>query len=430
MAIPTIEYKTLSEQKHYQNQKLSELLLYVESKSPHYKNIFREHKISSEKIRTLDDLKQLPFTEKEDLQLHNDEFFCVDKSKIIDYVTTSGTLGEPIIIGLTESDLKRLEYNEYLSLVCANGSSEDIYQIITTLDRRFMAGLAYYMGVRRMGAGAIRVGSGIPELQWDTIRKIKPSALITVPSFMLPLMKFAKQHGIDVNASGIKKAICIGEPIRNPDFSHSVLAEKIRSEWNVELYSTYASTEMQTAFTECTQFNGGHHHPELLIVEVLDESGNQVRNGESGEVVITTLGVEGVPLLRYKTGDVCHYFSDPCKCGRHSIRLGPVIGRKKQMIKYKGTTLYPQAFFDILGRFDDITNYVVVASTNATGTDEIKILAASKKTDLEFEKELIDHIKAKLRVAPKLEFTSNDKIEAIQNKNSLGRKVARFIDER
>lgn len=430
MAFPDIEYKSLSEQKHLQQLKLSELLAYVEAKSPHYKKLFQKEKIDIAKIRGFEDLRNLPFTEKEDLQLHNDDFFCVEKSRIIDYVTTSGTLGEPIIIGLTENDLKRLEYNEYLSLVCANGSAEDIYQIITTIDRRFMAGLAYYMGVRRMGAGVIRVGSGIPELQWDTIKKIRPSALITVPSFMLPLIRFAKQHGIDVNSSGIKKAICIGEPIRTPDFSYSVLAEKILSEWKVELYSTYASTEMQTAFTECNAFNGGHHHPELLIVEVLDENGNQVMNGEAGEVVVTTLGVEGVPLVRYKTGDVCHYFSDPCKCGRKTIRLGPVIGRKKQMIKYKGTTLYPQAFFDILGRFDDISNYVVVASTNSTGTDEIKILAASKKTDPEFEKDLVDHIKAKLRVAPKLEFTSNEKIEALQNKNSMGRKVMRFVDER
>jgi len=146
--------------------------------------------------------------------------------------------------------------------------------------------------------------------------------------------------------------------------------------------------------------------------------------------VITTLGVEGVPLIRYKTGDVCNYFSDPCSCGRRTIRLGPVIGRKKQMIKYKGTTLYPQAFYDILGKFDEITNYVVVASTNNSGTDEIIIMAVSKKSDPEFEKQLTDHIKAKLRVAPKIEFTANEKVEALQNRNSMGRKVARFIDER
>ena len=430
MSAPEIELKTLSEQRRYQQEKLAELLDYVSVRSPHYRTVFQREKINPGKIKSVEDLRHLPFTEKEDLQLHNEDFFCVAKNKVVDYVTTSGTLGEPIVIGLTESDLKRLEYNEYLSLVCANGTSDDIYQIITTLDRRFMAGLAYYMGVRRLGAGVIRVGSGIPELQWDTIRKIKPTALITVPSFLLPLIRFAGQHGIDVNTSGISKAICIGEPIRNPDFSYSTLAEKIRGDWNLELYSTYASTEMQTAFTECSQFNGGHHHPELLVVEVLGENGMQVRDGEAGEVVVTTLGVEGVPLLRYKTGDVCNYFSEPCRCGRQTIRLGPVIGRKKQMIKYKGTTLYPQAFFDILSRFDDISNYVVVASTNATGTDEIKILAASKKTDAEYEKELVDHIKAKLRVAPKLEFIAGEKIEALQNKNSMGRKVARFIDER
>jgi phenylacetate-CoA ligase len=406
------------------------LLHYVSVKSPHYKKVFGTHAISPEKIKSPDDLSALPFTEKEDLQMHNEDFICVDKNEIIDYVTTSGTLGEPIIIALTEKDLQRLTYNEYLSLECAGGTKDDIYQIITTLDRRFMAGLAYYMGARKMGAGIIRVGSGIPELQWDTIRKIKPTSLITVPSFILPLIRFAKQHGIDVNASGIKKAICIGEPIRNPDFSHSVLAEKILTDWNIELYSTYASTEMQTAFTECSAFKGGHHHPELLIVEVIDENGNQVKNGEAGEVVITTLGVEGVPLIRYKTGDVCHYFSDPCSCGRQTIRLGPVIGRKKQMIKYKGTTLYPQAFYDILGKFEEITNYVVVASTNNSGTDEIIIMAVSKKTDQEFEKQLTDHIKAKLRVAPKIEFSANDKVEALQNRNSMGRKVARFVDER
>jgi len=427
---PEIDRKSLEEQKAFQNQKLSEVLRYVSVKSVHYKKFFRANGIDTGKIKSLQDLSSLPFTEKEDLQLHNDDFICVEKSEIIDYVTTSGTLGEPIIIALTENDLQRLTYNEYLSLVCAGGSTDDIYQIITTLDRRFMAGLAYYMGARRMGAGIIRVGSGIPELQWDTIRKIKPTALITVPSFMLPLIRFAEQHGIDVNASGIKKAICIGEPIRNPDFSNSVLAEKILSKWNIKLYSTYASTEMQTAFTECTSFNGGHHHPELLIVEVIDENGNHVKNSEAGEVVITTLGVEGVPLIRYKTGDVCHYFSDPCSCGRQTIRLGPVIGRKKQMIKYKGTTLYPQAFYDILGKFDEITNYVVVASTNNSGTDEIIIMAVSKKSDPEFEKQLTDHIKAKLRVAPKIEFTASEKVEALQNQNPIGRKVARFIDKR
>ncbi len=90
------------------------------------------------------------------------------------------------------------------------------------------------------------------------------------------------------------------------------------------------STEMGTAFTECSEGKGGHHHPELIIVEFLDDNNNPVPEGEAGEVTITTLGVEGMPLLRFKTGDICHYYNEPCKCGRTTKRLGPVIGRKNK----------------------------------------------------------------------------------------------------
>ncbi len=109
----------------------------------------------------------------------------------------------------------------------------------------------------------------------------------------------------------------------------------------MKLYSTYASTEMAASFTECSYGAGGHHHPELLIVEFLDGNDNPVPKGEAGELTITTLGVEGMPLLRFKTGDICHGHYETCKCGRKTMRVGPVIGRRNQMIKYKGTTLYP-----------------------------------------------------------------------------------------
>src|SRR4030095_1757925 len=126
-----------------------------------------------------------------------------------------------------------------------------------------------------------------------------------------------------------------------------------------QLYSTYASTEMQTAFTECSQGRGGHLQPELVIAELLDENEKPVPSGTSGEVTITTLGLEAMPLLRYKTGDICIAHHEPCSCGRNSLRLSPVIGRKKQMIKYKGTTLFLPALSDILNDMKDIYDYVV-----------------------------------------------------------------------
>ena len=115
---------------------------------------------------------------------------------------------------------------------------------------------------------------------------------------------------------------------------------------------------MQTAFTDCEHGNGGHHHPELIIVELLDHDNHPVAEGQPGEVTITTLGVEGMPLCRYKTGDVCQAYNSPCPCGRTTLRLGPVLGRKQQMIKLKGTTLYPPAVFDVINQVNEVTDYV------------------------------------------------------------------------
>src|SRR5690606_37390511 len=122
-------------------------------------------------------------------------------------------------------------------------------------------------------------------------------------------------NNIDYRASSVKKAICIGESVRNPDFSLNTLGQKIEDKWGIKLYSTYASTEMVTAFTECGASKGGHHHPELIIVEFLDDQNRPVEEGTPGEVTITTLGVEGMPLLRFKTGDICTAYYEQCTCG-------------------------------------------------------------------------------------------------------------------
>ena len=186
---------------------------------------------------------------------------------------------------------------------------------------------------------------------------------------------------------------------------------------------------MASAFTECQFGVGGHHHPELIIVEFLDENDNPVKEGEAGEVTITTLGVEGMPLLRFRTGDVCHHHTEPCKCGRTTMRLGPVIGRKKQMIKYKGTTLYPTALYDIMDNIDNVINYVVEVYTNSIGTDEIVIHIGSKVTTEEFEKRIRDHFRAKLRVAPRIVFEPSDYIEKLSNPAN-SRKSSKFLDRR
>ncbi|MBS1598041.1 MAG: AMP-binding protein [Bacteroidetes bacterium] len=422
-------YQSKNEIKILQEQKLQDLLAYLNDRSIFYKKLFAEKKIDPSKIKTLEDIVQLPVIGKEELQQYNDDFLCVSRDKIKEYTSTSGTLGSPVTIALTEKDLERLALNEYGSFRCADGSPNDIYQLMLTLDRQFMAGMAYYSGIRKLGAGLIRVGPGVPSLQWETIARLKPTAIVAVPSFIYKLIHYAKEHGIDVNASSVKKAICIGENIRNTDFSLNVLGRKITESWNIKLYSTYASTEMQTAFTECSEGKGGHHQPELLIVELLDENNNQVKTGEPGEVTITTLGVEAMPLLRYKTGDICIAFDEPCGCGRKTLRLSPIIGRKKQMIKFKGTTLFAPALFDLLNGMEEIRDYVAEVYSNEIGTDEVLLHIFPLHNNEESDHRIRAYLQAKLRVTPHIRYHSAEEIQKMQF-SEAGRKAIKFIDKR
>jgi len=426
---PAIEKASPDEIAAFQDGKLRDQIAYVANHSPFYQRMFAQNKIDWREIRTVADLKELPVTTKSDLHHANAEFFCVPRKEIIDYVTTSGTLGDPVTLALTEGDLQRLAHNEALSFAVAGCDENDVFQLMTTLDRRFMAGMAYFLGARELGAGVVRVGSGIPELQWDTIQRIQPTVIVAVPSFLIKLIESAEAQGIDYRNSSVKKAICIGEPLRNPDFSLNTLGKAITDKWPLELHTTYASTEMATAFTECEHGAGGHHHPGLIVVELLDDNNQPVGSNEIGEVTITTLGVTGTPLLRFKTGDLCRAHRVPCACGRTTLRLSPVVGRKQQMIKFKGTTLYPPALYDVLNLIDGVQDYVVEVYTNDLGTDAIKIKLHAIQSDEDFIKMVKDRFRARLRVTPEIEFATREEITHLKFP-PLSRKPVVFFDLR
>ena len=428
--VPEIEKQSQADIVALQEKKLQEVLAYVNEHSAFYKRLFKEHNINVSAIKTLSDLTKLPTTCKDDLQRDNDAFRCVPKSAIVDYASTSGTLGTPITFGLTDNDLNRLTYNEAISLACAGIKKGDVVQLMTTIDRRFMAGLAYFLGVRQLGASIVRVGAGIPELQWDSIRLYEPTYLIAVPSFLLKMIAYAEKNGIDYEASSVKGVVCIGESLRNQDFSNTLLAEKIAEKWKgIKLYSTYASTEMSTTFTECEYQQGGHHHPELIITEVLDDAGNRVGENESGELTITTLGVEAMPLVRFRTGDIVTIHTGTCACGRNTARVSPVLGRKQQMIKYKGTTLYPPVLMDLLTNFEEIENYIIEISTNSILTDEILIRIGTRTPTEALKERISNHFRAKIRVVPKIEYCDIAELE--RELYPLGsRKPMKFVDKR
>lgn len=428
---PEIEFQSADVIKKFQEGKLRDLVGYLASNSPFYKRLFADTGIDPKLIKTLEDLQRIKPTTKDDLQKSNWDFLCVPRSEITEYTATSGTMGSPVTMALTKNDLQRLAYNECISFACAEGTSDDLYQLMLTLDRQFMAGIAYYEGIRKLGASLVRVGPGLPGMQWETIERLKPTVLVAVPSFIVKLIEFARQQGIDLNKSSVKKAICIGESLRDSAFNLNTIGSRIRESWDIKLYGTYASTEMQTAFTECGHGRGGHHHPELVIVELLDDNNNPVKAGTPGEVTITTLGVEGMPLLRFKTGDIAEAHQEGCACGRTTLRLGPVLGRKQQMIKLKGTTIYPPGVFEILNTMPLVKDYVVEACTGELQTDELKlhIVVTDDAKQKTAQEELLQVFQSRLRVVPQVIFTHHEVLEKLQF-GKMDRKIRKFIDNR
>ncbi len=401
---------------------LNEHIAYLRKNSWYYKDQLVWAGPEAGGLEELEDIQNFPFTEKDDIASRNEDFLCVPMADVRDIVTTSGTLGGSVASYLTQNDLNRLGVNEAGSYVLAGCSKDDTFQLLTTIDKRFMAGLAYFLGANELGARMIRSGPGALQLQWESIERFEPTVLVAVPSFIPRLIKYAAENGIDPNKSSVKKIICIGEAIRDKNLQPNFLANRITAEWNVQLFSTYASTEMATAFTECEEGAGAHVQPELMFVEVLNEDGNQVKNGESGEVVVTPLGVEGSPVLRFRTGDVCHYYDVPCECGRTTPRLGPVIGRKQQMVKLKGTSLYPNAIIDELNAMQEVVNFVIELHSDQDGLDEVLVKAMLRGENA--ESTVLEKLSGKLRVKPRLILTGNDEINRLKfNENERKPKI-------
>ncbi|MCB0790848.1 MAG: AMP-binding protein [Flavobacteriales bacterium] len=382
--------------------------------------------IDPESIRNVEDILGLPFTTNADLESRNVDFLAVSRERVIDHVTTSGTTGRPVAVMLSEADLERLTANEANSLRMAGVTARDVVQLMTTIDRRFMAGLAYYLGARALGAGVVRVGPGAASLQWDSILRFGTTTLITVPSFLVRLLEHARQQGIDPASTSVRKAVCIGEPIHDAEGRWNSLAQRIKADWDIDLLGTYASTEMATACTERWEGSGHAVQPRLALFEVLDEKDRPVPDGGTGEVVVTPFHVEAMPLLRYRTGDICAWRSKPFSGEGQGMWLGPVLGRKQQRMKVKGTTLYPAQVIDGMASLSTIPNFVVICTSDELGHDDLEILASVEDDEVEH---LRNELRDRLRVAPRITPVAHAAIEAMKwPKDS--RKPQLFIDRR
>jgi phenylacetate-CoA ligase len=410
-----------------QEARLKSHLEYVASNSPYYRSMFRECGIDAASI-TLDSLSSIPCTDKTVLGERNEDFLAAPMSQIVDIVLSSGTTGRATKVMYTENDLQRLAYNEKISFASCGLDPDDVVLLTCTIDRCFIAGLAYFSGVRSLGAAAIRNGLSSVESHLEIIRRLSPTVIVGVPTFLLKLGLFLKSEGMDPAATGVKKLVCIGEPVRDSSLAFLKVGEQLERVWGARVYSTYASSETITSFCECTAQQGGHLHPDLAVVEIINDHGHTVPPGETGEVVVTPLGIEGMPLVRFKTGDVSFLIEEPCPCGRNSPRLGPILGRKNQMIKLKGTTLYPNSINAVLDTLHGVTEYYVTAVTDYDLSDVVRIYVAVGNVSCTAGM-IMDKLQAHLRVRPEVIITSDEQVKSkVYSGNP--RKLTRFVDER
>ena len=386
--------------------------------SPYYRELFRGR-------TDVPALEAMPLLDKQTLSERNLEFLCVPRERVVEIVTTSGTTGNPLLWMLTEADVKRLAVNEQLSFGCAGLTARDTVLVAVALDRCFMAGLAYWLGLRDLGCGIVRTGAASPLLVLEMIQRVQPTAIVGVPSFLRLVADKAREAGVDLKQSSIQKLVCIGEPIREAAFQLNHSGAVLETAWGAKVYSTYGVTELANSLCECEAGQGGHLHEEQLHLEILDDAGRPVADGEVGEVVATTFGVEAMPMIRYRTGDCAVLFRGKCACGRTSPRLGPIVGRKNQKLKFKGTSLYPATLAAVLEQSAVVESFVIIARKESELSDAVEVLVHGSA----LVAELREAFQARARITPQIRHATREEIEALQLPPQA-RKRRTFVDLR
>lgn len=411
-----------------QDELLRRHVRFLVEHSPFYAEMFTRLGMTANDVRGTGDLARLPFTEKQHLESRHGDFLATAPERIADLCLTSGTTGKSVAMLQSAGDLERLAYNEEISFRMVGISGADRVLVAVAIDRCFMAGLAYYLGLQRIGATVIRGGSSSGGLLAELVKGCRPSAIVGVPSLLLAVAEKLKQDGLDPAALGVTRLICIGEPVRNADFTLSPLGERLQAGWRCRIFGTYASTEMATSFSDCPAGLGGHLHPDLIAVEIVDAQGAPVPDGTPGEVVATPLLVTGMPLLRFKTGDIAALHAAPCPCGRNTPRLGPVVGRKSQMLKCRGTTVYPPAIAAVLQGMQGVQGYYIEVESEFALSDRIRVVVGSRDPGLGAA-QVAQGIAAATRVSPEVVVVAPEEVLRVTHREDK-RKPVLFFDRR
>ncbi len=424
-----IETMERSELEALQLAKLKKVVDYVYNRVPFYRKRLDEAGVTADKIKTLSDIQYIPYTTKDDIRdTYPFGLFAVDKKEIVRIHASSGTTGNPTVVGYTKNDMQMWTDCVSRLVMAAGASADDIVQIAFGYGL-FTGALGLHYGLEQIGATVVPTSTGNTEKQLKLMRDFGTTALVSTPSYALYIAEVAKDMGIDCRTLNIRLGLFGSEGCSNE------MRAKVEEAWNLFATDNYGMSELcgPGVSGECRYRCGMHFAEDHFLPEIIDSATGAVKaRGEEGELVVTTLSKEGIPLLRYRTKDISRIHYEKCECGRTHARMDKPLGRADDMLKIKGVNVFPTQIESVLVSIPEVgPQYQIVLGTkNYMDTFEINI-EVSDPTVLTSYREL-ENLQNKVRHKLQTVLGLDARINLVEPK-SLERfvgKAKRVIDNR
>lgn len=397
--------------------------------SPFYSRRLNEAGVNSTAITSLDDLKKIPFTTKDDLRAqYPSGLISVPKDELVRLHASSGTTGSPIVIYHTQNDLNTWADLMARSMFCAGVRGSDIFQNIAGYGL-FTGGLGIHYGAERLGCLTIPSGTGNTARQIKFLRDFGVTAIHIIPSYAMYLASKIQEAGEDPKALPLRIALIGAEPHTEE------LRRRIEEFLSVKAYNSYGLSEMNgpgVAF-ECVFQNGLHVWEDAYIFEIVDpDTLRPVPDGEIGELVMTTLTRRGMPILRYRTRDLTRILPGDCSCGRKHRRIDRILGRSDDMFIIKGCNVYPLQIEQVLMSFCEVGKNYLITLENVDGADELRIqVEITNELFIEdmralqgLQKRMAGKMQDEILVTPKIELVQRGTLPTSEGK------AVRVVDKR
>jgi len=426
---PRMEKIPTDELKEMQYRLLKMLVYRLYNFSPYYRRKLKECGITPDDIKNREDISKLPFTYKKDLRdNYPDKMFAVPQPGIVRYHASSGTTGKPTVVAYTQQDIDLWTESLARSLTACGIGRGDIIQISYGYGL-FTGGLGLHYGAERVGASVIPTSTGNTERQIELMQDMRVNSIACTPSYLIHMSEKAEEMGISIkNDTNLKIAILGAEP-----WSEKT-RQRIEEELDIDAYDIYGTSELSgPMFTECSEKSGIHVWGDQMLVEVVDtKTGEVLEDGEEGELVVTTLQKEALPLVRYRTGDITALYKDLCDCGRTHPKMARIKGRTDDMLIIRGVNVFPSQIEHVLMQSGEVGKHfqIVVEREGALDKMTVKVEVNEKA----FSDKINDMIALKNRIKERLRhvLNINTEVELLES-GTLPRyegKAKRIIDER